>query len=59
MFLTKEAVRLATEGFAQAVICDGCPAGRSGAAVRQGRRPVPGLPDLHEDPQLRPVRVDG
>ena len=25
MFLTKEAVRLATEGFAQAVACDGCP----------------------------------
>lgn len=26
MFLTKEAVRLATEGFARAVACDGCPA---------------------------------
>ena len=25
MFLTKEAVRLATEGFAQAVACEGCP----------------------------------
>ena len=25
MFLTKEAVRLATEGFAQGVACDGCP----------------------------------
>jgi len=25
MFLTKEAVRLATDGFAQAVACDGCP----------------------------------
>lgn len=25
MFLTKEAVRLASEGFAQAVACDGCP----------------------------------
>src|SRR5437773_9596542 len=25
MFLTKEAVRLATEGFARAVACDGCP----------------------------------
>jgi len=25
MFLTKEAVRLAVEGFAQAVACDGCP----------------------------------
>jgi predicted peroxiredoxin len=25
MFLTKEAVRLSTEGFAQAVACDGCP----------------------------------
>jgi predicted peroxiredoxin len=25
MFLTKEAVRLATPGFAQAVACDGCP----------------------------------
>jgi len=25
MFLTKEAVRLAIEGFAQAVACDGCP----------------------------------
>jgi predicted peroxiredoxin len=26
MFLTKEAVRLATEGFATGVACDGCPA---------------------------------
>lgn len=25
MFLTKEAVRLATEGFARGVACDGCP----------------------------------
>ena len=25
MFLTKEAVRLATPGFAEAVACDGCP----------------------------------
>jgi predicted peroxiredoxin len=25
IFLTKEAVRLATEGFARAVACDGCP----------------------------------
>jgi hypothetical protein len=25
MFLTKEAVRLASEGFARAVACDGCP----------------------------------
>src|SRR2546429_692877 len=25
MFLTKEAVRLATDGFARAVACDGCP----------------------------------
>jgi predicted peroxiredoxin len=25
MFLTKEAVRLATEGFARAVACEGCP----------------------------------
>ncbi len=25
IFLTKEAVRLATQGFAQAVACDGCP----------------------------------
>jgi predicted peroxiredoxin len=25
MFLTKEAVRLATDGFAQAVACEGCP----------------------------------
>lgn len=25
MFLTKEAVRLAVDGFAQAVACDGCP----------------------------------
>lgn len=25
MFLTKEAVRLALDGFAQAVACDGCP----------------------------------
>lgn len=25
MFLTREAVRLATDGFAQAVACDGCP----------------------------------
>jgi hypothetical protein len=25
MFLTKEAVRLATEGFARGVACEGCP----------------------------------
>ena len=35
MFLTKEAVRLAVPGFAQAVACDGCP-------------PLPDLMDRYE-----------
>jgi predicted peroxiredoxin len=40
MFLTKEAVRLATEGFAQAVACDGCPplADLAGRYARAGGR---------------------
>ena len=47
MFCTKEAVRLALDGVAQATACVGCPpAGRAGQALRSGGRPVPGLPDL-------------
>ena len=47
MFLTKEAVRLATEGFAQAVACDGCPPlAEFVRALREGRRPAARVPDL-------------
>jgi len=41
MFLTKEAVRLALEGMAQGVACEGCPPllpPRSATDHRQGRR---------------------
>ena len=41
MFLTKEGVRLALPGHADAVACDGCPPlGATVRAVRRGRRRV-------------------
>ncbi len=54
MFLTKEAVRLATKGVAAGVACDGCPPlARPDEALRGGRRRIPRLPDLLQRPQPR------
>src|SRR4249919_2986468 len=57
IFLTKEAVRLATEGFARAVACDGCPplADLVQRYEKAGGRFL--VPDLHAGPQRRPVRI--
>lgn len=49
MFLTKEAVRLAQPGFAEAVACDGCPATRAAVPAACGRRRrTAGLPEMRK-----------
>ena len=51
MFLTKEAVRLALPGYAEAVACDGCPPLARRPAVRRRRRKPARLPHLLRRPQ--------
>ena len=54
MFLTKEAVRLALDGTAIGVACDGLPAARRpGQALRGRRRPVLRVPDLLQRQEAR------
>ena len=60
MFLTKEAVRLALPGHAEAVACDGCPPlARLFAQFADARRRGARLPDLLRGPQARRRRADG
>ena len=60
MFLTKEAVRLALPGHAEAVACDGCPPlSRLFAQFADARRRAARVPGLHRRPQARRRGVDG
>ena len=57
MFLTKEAVRLALPGHAEAVACDGCPPlARLCAQFVEGGGRAAGVPDLLQRPPARSSR---